>query len=862
MSTDSAAISTSTPASNGAARSSIPGESWFVLLLGALSAGLLGAVVGAYAVDTDPSTMATLATAGYLFGYGLARAYIPDLLAHLFMFITGVAVALVSIEPRTLYQQVRSGEWQSIFDRYESLLRGFLSSIDSGDKFETDIAVFAIGLTMWMVGYTAAWMLFRRGWLFWSVALPGAILLVTLALERERASWPALIYFGLALAIAAGQTAMSRTARWSARGIEQPRAFGRRSIVLGSVIAALAVGIGLYYSFDLDDRFKERAVNSGDRIAAWLDDRFDPSSSSPTAPQAVAGNYGAFSDQFKVGDGVPSGDSPIVIVQANSEEYLAAHRMNEYDGSGWRETASQTDGSTMPGSRLAFQPDQLMIIPRDQLQYRGQDEAVITLLQPTDRLLFTIDQHYSASVPTLVRVGWDPIDATYTVGQVDIGEVPIDLRELVILLQTSEFVPQTSAATPELENPQAAAQRKRIEDRLLADYPVTTALSWADDGSVQVHFSGRLPVYADVEAVYSGDVLDDATYSVVGLIPQLTAADLEGASTSYPRYITDSYLQLPDTVTQETRDLANQIVQDAGATNPYDQAIAIQDYLRTNFTYDIEAGGAPDGRDIVDYFLFESKVGRCDHYSSSMAVMLRMLGVPARVVTGLAPVPYDSDMDGYVYRGRNAHAWVEVYFPGFGWVPFEPTPTQTAIDLDQPGNAPVTTPEPTPNPQATVAPDQSTVEPTPTATNAATPLPMPATTDTENNSGGSGVSNRMLMGLGAGALALASIAGFFFWRRRNTFAGIPIARANFGRLQRLGRFLGVDPAPELTPREYAVRFGSAKPKSAAGATRVAEAFTREQYATNLDPVTIASESEYGWREAKQGASDWRIWRRR
>ncbi|MEZ4506160.1 MAG: transglutaminase-like domain-containing protein [Thermomicrobiales bacterium] len=82
-------------------------------------------------------------------------------------------------------------------------------------------------------------------------------------------------------------------------------------------------------------------------------------------------------------------------------------------------------------------------------------------------------------------------------------------------------------------------------------------------------------------------------------------------------------------MTEQTADLANQIVNQAGATTPYEQAIAIQNYLRSNFTYQLDAGGAPDGRDIVDYFLFESKVGRCDHFASSMAVMLRTLGVPA-----------------------------------------------------------------------------------------------------------------------------------------------------------------------------------------------------------------------------------------
>ncbi len=855
-------MSQTTSESRSSSPAGVQGSTWFILILGAISAGLLGAVVGAYAIDSSPSTMAMLATAGYLAGYVLARTFVPDLLAHLITFVIGIVLALVAIEPQTLYEQLRAREWQLILDRYEGLLRGFIASIDSGNKFETDIAVFAIGLTMWLVGYTAAWMLFRRGWVFWSVALPGAILLMTLALERERASWPALVYLGLALAIAAGQTAFSRSSFWSARGIEQPRTFGRRSLVLGSLIAALAVGVGLYYSFDLDDRFKERAMSTGDTVASWVQDRIDPSSSNTPGDQPVAGNYGAFSEQFKVGDGVPSGDTPIVIVHADGEEYLAARRMNEYDGSGWKATTSQTEGVETQAPRMAFQSDQPMNIPRDQLQYRAQDQATVTLLQPTGQLLFTIDQHYSASEPTLVRVGWDPVDATYTIGQIDITQVPVDLRELVLLLQTAAFTPQGDSATPELENPQAAAEFARMQDWLMNNYPVSTELSWTDDGSIQIHVQGRLPVYSDIEAVYSSDALDNATYSVIGLVPQMTAAELEGAGTDYPQYISNTYLQLPDTVTQETRDLANQIVQQSGATTPYDQAIAIQNYLRTNFTYKIDAGPAPGGRDIVDYFLFDSKVGRCDHYASSLAVMLRALGVPTRVVTGLAPVPYDAEMSGYVYRGRNAHAWVEVYFPDFGWVQFEPTPTESTIDLDRSGATARPTPEPSVTPEATVDPSQEAGDATPAPAPTATPLPAPATIDTQNNAGDSNGPSLWMLGLGAGALGLVSLGAVYLWRRRHAYAGMPVASANYGRLQRFGRYFGIEPSPELTPREYAARFGTAKPKSAAGASRVAEAFTQEQYASNIDAGTIAQDSEYGWREAKQGASDWRLWRRR
>ncbi len=862
MSTDSILRSENQNRPSRAGRGHVPSERWFVLLLGALSAGLLGMVVGSFAIDSNPPAVATLATAGYLLGFLLARSRLSDMVAHLCIIVAGVLVSLLAIDPDLLYRQSRAGEWRAIADHYEALIRGFLSSAASGDKFETEIAVFGIGLTIWLVASLSAWMLFRRGWVFWSVATPGAILLMTLALDRDRASWPVLAYLGLAFGIAAGHAAIDRTLVWNVRGIERPRAFGWRSIVFGSLIAILAVALALSFSFDLNDRFIERATQSGDRLASWVEERFDSFGSTSPGSLATAGNYGAFSDQFKVGDGVPSGDVPIVVVQANGEKYLAARRLDNYDGTGWRSTTGQDGDAASQAPRIAFQTDQPMNIPRDQIDARVQDRATITLLQPTDNLLFTIDQHFSASEPTLVRVGWEPVDQTFSIGQVALSEVPVDLRELVELLQSESFAPRSSSAAPEFENPIANAELERIRARLLATYPVSTELTWTDEGGVLLHASGRLPVYSDIQAVYSASDLHDATYSVVGLAPAMFAEDLEGAGMDYPRSITDTYLELPDSATEETRDLANEIVARAGAATPFDQAIAIQDYLRQNFTYRLDAGPAPDGRDIVDYFLFESRVGRCDHYASSMAVMLRMLGVPTRIVTGFAPVSLDPGMNGYVYRGRDAHAWVEVYFPGFGWIPFEPTPSQEPVGLDGAAGAAVETPEPTreAEPTATPATGETISTPQPTAT--ATPLPAPAAVDTEGTTSGSNDRSNLLLALGGAALIAGGLAGFFLLMRRRTFTGLSPAGANYSRLQRLGHFVGVEPSPELTPREFAARFGAAKPKSAAGATTVAEAFTRERYATDIDAGTIARDSDAGWKEAKQGASDWRLWRRR
>ncbi|MCA9860592.1 MAG: DUF4129 domain-containing protein, partial [Thermomicrobiales bacterium] len=757
----------------------------------------------------------------------------------------------------------RSGGWRGVPDRYEFLLRGFFSSLDSGDRFDADVAIFAIGLMMWLVGYSASWMLFRRGWVFWSLAIPGAVLLTTLALDRDRAGWPALAYLGIAFAIAAGQTAQIRARTWQLHGIEQPRTLGRRSIVLGSIIAAIAVGVGLYDSFDLDDRFRQQAVESGDRIASWVSDTLDRSGQPGSTPELASGNYGSFDDQFKVGEGIPSGDSPVAVVQSGSREYLAARRLNEYDGSGWLSTIGLTgDEISSPAPRIEFRADQPMNIPRSQIEHRAESHASIVLLQPSGRLLFTIDQHFSTSAPSLVRVGWEAIEETYIVDSINPIEMPVDLRDLMILLQSASFTAPDSGDKPEFTSASSAEAFAEIQTRLTQSYPVRADLGWTDDGRVQVHVSGRLPVYSDVEAVYSSADLGGASYSVTGLLPLVSAGELAAAGTDYPPYISSTYLHLPDTVTQETFDLANQIVQQAGATTAYEQALAIQNYLRANFTYQIDAGPAPNGRDIVDYFLFDSQIGRCDHYASSMAVMLRMLGVPARIVTGFAPVPFDSDMNGYVYRGRNAHAWVEVYFPDYGWIAFEPTPSEDPIELGETGTPDRSTPEPTVEPTQTAVPQGTEIVRTPAVTPTGTPLPAPAAIDTDQPASSDGSPSLWRYGLGAAAVGLLALLSLVFWRRHARFSGMPVAHANYGRLQRLGRFIGVAPSPQKTPREYAAEFARAKPRSADGAMRVAEAYTWEQYATNIDAREIAVESEHGWKDARRGASDWRIWRRR
>ncbi|WP_160686941.1 transglutaminase domain-containing protein [Clostridium sp. C2-6-12] len=131
------------------------------------------------------------------------------------------------------------------------------------------------------------------------------------------------------------------------------------------------------------------------------------------------------------------------------------------------------------------------------------------------------------------------------------------------------------------------------------------------------------------------------------------------------------YLQLPKELPERVSKLAGEIT--SSADNDYDRAKAIEAYLSKNYVYTLEPGDVPENRDFVDYFLFDSKQGYCTYYASAMTILVRSLGIPARYVEGYILPSKPVSGSSYEVTNKEAHAWVEVYFEGFGWIPFEPT---------------------------------------------------------------------------------------------------------------------------------------------------------------------------------------------
>jgi transglutaminase-like putative cysteine protease len=253
---------------------------------------------------------------------------------------------------------------------------------------------------------------------------------------------------------------------------------------------------------------------------------------------------------------------------------------------------------------------------------------------------------------------------------------------------TEEFTIQTNQPIQTVHTPSQPVWISR---------PVEAKLAINPDGTVDF---GVLKVDSFLRP---GDV-----YRVRASLTSATIEQLREAGTDYPDWIKTRYLQLPDTVTPRTKELAAGIAE--GSDNPYDIAQAITTYLRENLTYSDTVPAQPGNQDAVDWVLFDIQEAFCNYYATSEIVMLRSLGIPARLAVGYAqgerlsrsepgqiptigpgranvPQEIGSKPDLYTVRHRDAHAWPEVYFSGIGWVEFEPTASQLAILRPQGGAA-------------------------------------------------------------------------------------------------------------------------------------------------------------------------------
>jgi transglutaminase-like putative cysteine protease len=229
-----------------------------------------------------------------------------------------------------------------------------------------------------------------------------------------------------------------------------------------------------------------------------------------------------------------------------------------------------------------------------------------------------------------------------------------DTQDLARWNGSFEFIPQTNIAT--IFTP---------DSPLWVSQPSNVEVSQNPDGSVDVVSFRANPI------IQAGEV-----YRVSATLSNASVVQLEKSGTNYPQWVTNRYLQLPDTITARTRRLAQEIT--GGYDNPYDKAVAVTNYLRANIHYSQTIPNPPPNQEIIDWFLFDLRQGFCNYYATAEVILLRAVGIPARWNVGYAEGQVLQD-GSFIVRQRDAHAWPEVYFPDYGWVEFEPTASQPVL---------------------------------------------------------------------------------------------------------------------------------------------------------------------------------------
>jgi transglutaminase-like putative cysteine protease len=418
----------------------------------------------------------------------------------------------------------------------------------------------------------------------------------------------------------------------------------------------------------------------------------------------------------------------------------------------------------------------------------------------------------------------------------------------------------------------AAPQPLRI------DLPTRTDLRYIDSDTKVMNVS----VIRPMKVLYRGE-----SYTATSLLSTATADQLRATSTDYPRWVRDLYLPLSMSVTTRTVNLSNQIIAQAGATTAYDKAKAIEGWLRANIVYNETIPQPPSTQDPVDWVLFDLKQGYCVYYASAMIVMLRSQGIPARMAAGFAQGTWDAETQTFVVRERDAHIWVEAYFPGYGWIEFEPTAAQAPLErigdasaAPQPPSTPFASPTQTatPTPTATLTPSptqpadptqaaqqlqnppQPTITPTYTPSPTATPVivptqPPPITPQPR------GLLSFLLPALALALLGLLLIGllvaiGVFiwwWWEWRGMKGLSPVVRA-YARLERYIGLLGIRLHAQQTPEERRRHIMKDLPGAERPVTAITRLYTAERYGPDRqDPVkepANAQMADKAWMDAR------------
>ena len=346
------------------------------------------------------------------------------------------------------------------------------------------------------------------------------------------------------------------------------------------------------------------------------------------------------------------------------------------------------------------------------------------------------------------------------------------------------------------------------------------------------------PLATDVEAEFltgaspsdvvglqpSSRVGNGASYTAVGSISVAGVDALMAAGADYPAWVTERYLQTPDNLPPRVGELAASIATEQDA--PYLAAFRVERYLRENYPFSLKVSDPPPRRDPIDWFLFESREGYFDHHASAMVVLLRTLGIPARIAVGFAldSTSFSPESEAFVLSEKDSWAWPEVYFPGYGWVEFNPAPVRELVSRTGRGTGIFEVPE------GSTEDAIAALELAELLEQSLEPLGVGGPREDLVDGGGSLWAP---LGLIAGwTIAALAVVAMLVLVVRGAWAfpdrGLSPATARWARVQRISGWAGIPAPANRTPLEAAAGLRRDL-ESEEPVEILADAFTRERY---------------------------------
>jgi transglutaminase-like putative cysteine protease len=336
-------------------------------------------------------------------------------------------------------------------------------------------------------------------------------------------------------------------------------------------------------------------------------------------------------------------------------------------------------------------------------------------------------------------------------------------------------------------------------------------------------------------------IYEGKSYRTTGSYSFASDEQLRIAGEDYPDWVEERYLQLPSDISPRVLELAAAVT--APHQTPYDKAEALTDWLRKNITYNELVEAPPVDVDPLEYLLFETKEGYCNYYASALAVMLRSQGIPARIAAGYTRGEWMEELEVHRVYTSNAHSWVEVFFPYFGWVEFEPTTAQPRLvravsredEAEQDEND-------AGDEELLIDPDTSLSEENELLRELREENRRAGALDADTRS-----SNlNLIIGGVLLLLALAAGATLYLINRRG-MEDVGLVAHLYDRMGRFGRWLGVRLVPTQTPFERATALAAAAPEAAAPIDVLTSLYVEERFG-QVEEGQFDERANHAWNE--------------